>query len=137
MIICVSSYCARSLLLFVSLLDSLPDPVLGHVPWIVALAPMAVSAPNVPTMKYWNTRFDSSSLALLYLLKSGMLVVARAVPPLRWKGLSNDEFCEASFAWCRVCTPLVAAMLFVGDDEEEVEGIRAVVGWVRMTAGSV
>jgi hypothetical protein len=46
------------------------------VPWTVAFAPRAVTAPKVPTMKYWKTLFWVSPPVLRYFLKSGMWVVS-------------------------------------------------------------
>jgi hypothetical protein len=43
----------------------------------VAFAPRAVTAPKVPTMKYWKTLFWVSPPVLRYFLKSGMWVVSR------------------------------------------------------------
>lgn len=60
-----------------------------HVPCTVALAPAAVRAPIVPTMKYWKTRLLLAPLLLRYLLKSGILVVGLLPIPL--KGESKDD----------------------------------------------
>ncbi len=80
---CVSNFIA-SWLVFHLRTWSWPEPCSsGDKPCTVAFAPIAVTAPMDPTIKYWNTRLDISSLPLLYLLKSGTEVVSRIVPPLR------------------------------------------------------
>lgn len=68
----------------------LPRPIegdVGDLPCTVAFAPSALSAPIVPTMKYWKTLGPVSPPLFLYAANEGILVVSG--PPL--KGLSNEE----------------------------------------------
>jgi hypothetical protein len=75
------------------------------LPWTVAFAPSALSAPMVPTMKYWNILGPVSPPLFLYAANEGILVVSG--PPL--KGLSNEE-AEA----LRVCRAVVPAARATG-----------------------
>ena len=67
----------------------------AYLPWTVAFAPMAVSAPMVPTMKYWKTLVLCSPPLFRYAAKEGILVESWG-PGL--KGLSNDD-AEALRIW--------------------------------------
>ena len=71
-----------------------------HIPCTVALAPAAVRAPIVPTMKYWKTRLLLVLLLLRYLLKSGIFVVVLFPMPL--KGESKEDVVEESFRLAEV-----------------------------------
>jgi hypothetical protein len=75
----------------------------------VALAPNAVTAPKVPTMKYWKVLFVVSFASLLYFAKLGIFVVSE--PPTPLKGLSNELVCETSVTLRRCCTCIEAAEL--------------------------
>jgi hypothetical protein len=66
----------------------------AYLPWTVAFAPMAVSAPMVPTMKYWKTLAPCSPPLFRYAAKEGILVESG----LLLKGLSNDD-AEALRIW--------------------------------------
>lgn len=61
----------------------------------------------------------TSSRPLLYFPKLGTEVVDLAVPPLRWKGLSNEEEGLASSARPRVCSVGVPAL---GKARDAAEG---------------
>ena len=73
-------------------------PVLD-IPCTVAFAPIAVIAPKVPTIKYWNSLFDPSLPLLLYAANEGILVVSLP-PPMPLKGLSKELEAETS-DWLR------------------------------------
>jgi hypothetical protein len=74
------SVCRESLLAtcihFPKLLNIFLRSARLNVPCTVAFAPAAVSKPIDPTIKYWNTRFDTSGLLALYLAKLGILFVS-------------------------------------------------------------
>lgn len=75
-----------------------------YAPCTVAFAPMAVMAPNVPTMKYWNSLLEPSLLLLLYAANEGILVVS--LPPMPLKGESNEldaDTSERLRRWAAAC----------------------------------
>jgi hypothetical protein len=85
---------------------------------------MAVMAPKVPTMKYWNSLFCCSLPRFLYFAKLGIFVVS--LPPTPLKGLSKELEADTSDKLRRCCIEAdVAARRAV-----EVNGVR--VHWHTM-----
>ena len=63
----------------------------------MAFAPIAVMAPKVPTIKYWNSLGDVSPPAFRYFLNEGMAVVSLWLLVPR-KGLESEGKCVAFVA---------------------------------------
>lgn len=75
----------------------------GDLPCTVAFAPSALSAPMVPTMKYWKTLGPVSPPLFLYAANEGILVESG----LPLKGLSNEE--AEALRVCRAVQPAARA----------------------------
>jgi len=92
---------------------------------------------NLPTIKYWNNRFEFAPLLLLYLLKSGILLTLSPAPlPLFEKGESKAPVAEVSLARERAVeverarTGRVEVRGKVRRSAREVEVREAIVGWL-------